>query len=181
MLVQIFYEINNDYSKFIAGIEKAMRNVAINLEKIDNKDIVRFVQFERILNDFYSSLNANELMLENVLSGKYFSLYEADKDLIEDLFISNKQLLQRTNLLLKSIVNARESYSTIMQNNLNKTIKFLTAITIIFTIPTMIASIYGMNLSLPLQQSPFAFIIVVLIIFFVSLLSLVIFILKKWL
>ena len=72
-------------------------------------------------------------------------------------------------------------WGKILANQLNKTIKLLTALTIILSIPTMIASLYGMNVSLPLDKSPNAFSIIVVLIILISFISLIIFQRKKWL
>ena len=82
---------------------------------------------------------------------------------------------------VKSIRSLREAYQILFTNDVNKTIKILTAITIIFTIPTIIASIYGMNINLPLQHSPWAFLIIMNITLVLSLACVYLFVRKKWL
>ena len=116
-----------------------------------------------------------------MLSGKHFKLYEEDKDLIEDLLLSNTQLIELSQNNLRTIVNIREGYSTIMTNNLNRIIKLFTSLTVILTIPTMIASIYGMNINLPLANNPLAFIIIMTSIIIISIILLIIFIKNDWL
>jgi len=155
--LQIFSRINQVYNKFLTDISKNVRSVSVKLEKIENKDVIRFVNFEIILNDFLTALNPINNLLQDLLSGKFLKLYEKDKDLIEDLSLGTGQLIERCRADLKTIVNIRESYSTIITNNLNRVIKLLTALTIILTIPTIIASIYGMNVRLPLADNPLAF------------------------
>lgn len=155
--LQIVQEINSLYSKFVTAISKNVRAMSVNVERISNKDIVQFVTFEGALNDFMGALVPSNVMLSNLLSGKTLQLYEEDKDLIEDLSLHAGQLVELCKSSLKTIVNIREAYSTIVTNNLNRVIKFLTALTILLTVPTMIASLYGMNVPLPLMDSPFAF------------------------
>lgn len=157
LFLQIFHEINSTYSKFVTAISKSVRTVGVKVESISNKDIVQFVRFESALNDFMGALVPSNVMLSNLLSGKSLQLYEEDKDLMEDLSLHAGQLVELCKSSLKTIVNIREAYSTIVTNNLNRVIKFLTALTILLTVPTMIASLYGMNVPLPLAGSPFAF------------------------
>jgi magnesium transporter len=180
LFLQIFSRINQVYNKFLTDISKNVRSVSVKLEKIENKDVIRFVNFEIILNDFLTALNPINNLLQDLLSGKFLKLYEKDKDLIEDLSLGTGQLIERCRADLKTIVNIRESYSTIITNNLNRVIKLLTALTIILTIPTIIASIYGMNVRLPLADNPLAFNWIIGITFLFSLAALLVLLKKRW-
>ena len=124
---------------------------------MENKDIVHLVQHEEVLNGFISSFVPLMNVLEKVLTGKFLTIFEQDKDLIDDLLIDSEQTLQLGKTSIKSITNIREAYSAILANNLNKVMKFLTAITIIFMVPNIIAGFYGMNVHLPLAGNAFAF------------------------
>ncbi|RLI96315.1 MAG: magnesium transporter CorA family protein, partial [Candidatus Aenigmatarchaeota archaeon] len=73
-----------------------------------------------------------------------------------------------------------EAYSTVLSNNLNRIMKFLTSMTIILTIPTIISSIYGMNVGLPLQENPAAFFYIIFLILVMSSVMVVVFIRKGW-
>jgi magnesium transporter len=157
LFFQIFVEINQVYRHFLTEISKEVRHATGKLEQVSNREIMRFVVFENTLNDFLAALVPTNTLLNELLSGKYFTLYEKDEELMEDLFLAAGQLIENCKANLKNIVNIRDTYSTIMTNNLNRVIKLLTALTIILTIPTIIASFYGMNVNLPLAQSSHAF------------------------
>ncbi len=178
---QIFSEINEIYNDALTNIGRQMRGISVRVDQIKNEDILRFVIFEEILNDFMAALIPTNALLNNILSGKFFKLYEEDQDLIENLFLVNKQLIEMCKANLKTIVNVREAYSTIMSNNLNRIIKFFTSLTIVLTVPTIIASFYGMNVSLPFSQSPFAFAGITIFTIIICFAILVIFIKKDWL
>ncbi|RMD59430.1 magnesium transporter CorA family protein, partial [Candidatus Parcubacteria bacterium] len=120
-------------------------------------------------------------ILQNLLKGGYFPLYEEDEELVEDLLLSTNQLIEMSKATLKYIVNIRDAYSTIMSHELNRVMKILTSLTIILTIPTMIASFYGMNVALPWATSPLAFVGIILFTLVVSVLLLVLFIKNRWL
>lgn len=93
-----------------------------------------------------------------------------EKDIIEDLFMDSKQTLEISRVGLRSIKNIREAYSAILANELNKAIKLLIAATIVLTIPAIVASIFGMNVKLPLENSPFAFFYALVIILVLAVL-----------
>jgi len=157
LFFQLFYEIHLLYEDMLTSIRKDIRQYSVDLNRISNRDITRFVRFENSLNDFLSALQPINTVLDTLLRGKFFVLYEQDKDLIEDLSLANEQLVELCRLNLKSIVNIRDAYSTVMTHSLNRVIKILTALTIVLTIPTIIASLYGMNVELPLGDNPYAF------------------------
>ena len=180
LFFQFLFEVNLLYGDLLTSIRKEMRQISIGFEQVTNHDIVRFVSFENTLNDFLSALEPTNASLNLLLSGKFFPLYEKDKDLIGDLMLSNRQLIELCKANLKMIVNVREAYSTIMSNNLNRIMKFLTALTIVLTIPSIISGFYGMNVTLPLADRPFAFSIILLGSVLVSVLLLIVFVAKKW-
>lgn len=181
LLFQIISEINNIYSKFIVSINKGVRMATVDFHNISNNDIVNFLKFESTLNDFMSALVPTNALLEQLLKGKYITLFEDDKDLIEDNLLANRQLIEASKSNLKNIFNIRDAYTTVMTNNLNRVIRVLTVITIVLTIPTMISSFFGMNVPVPFEGSPYAFISIILIIIGISSLVLYIFSRKKWL
>ena len=181
LFLQLFSEINASYNVFLNNINRRVRAMSIELEKISNKDIVQFVTFEGNINDFLGALVPTHTILKNILSGKFLKLYEKDEDLTEDLFLANGQFIESCRTILKTIVNVREAYSTIITNNLNRVIKLLTALTIILTVPTIIASFYGMNVRLPFADTPLAFFGILGVAVLISVFLLVIFIKNRWL
>lgn len=154
--LEIFFAINKEYSNILIGLNKRIRSVKFRLEKIDKKDIVQFIDFERILNDFLSALVPTNAVLKNLLDGRHIESFEEDNNLIEDLFFGNSQLIEMTRATLRHAVNIRDAYTNIMTHDLNRVIKLFTALTIILTIPTMIFSFYGMNTRLPFAEFQFA-------------------------
>ena len=157
-LVSLFlHEIHKRYDRYVLEIQRDIRSSQVRLENINNKDIMKLVAYESTLNDFLNALVPTSAFFQTLLAGKVLELYERDKDFMEDIFLSNNQTIERCKSSLKNIINTRGAYSTIMTNNLNRVIHLLTAITIILTIPTIISSMYGMNVPLPFSDSPVAF------------------------
>ncbi len=181
LFLQLFFQIMHTYNSFLVGINKRVRAVSVNVERVQNREIMQFVRFESTVNDFLAALVPTNALLQNLLSGKYFRLYEEDEDLVEDLQLANVQLIELGKTTLTTIVNIRDAYSTIMTNNLNRVIKLLTALTIVFTIPTMIASFYGMNVPLPFSDSPSAFWLIIGFVALISVAILGLFARNRWL
>lgn len=181
LALQFLLEINAAYHQFLHNISRSIRSISVSIDRIENKNIIQFVTFEHILNDFISALVPMNEGLSALLHGKSPALHEEDTDLVKDFLLSNNQIIKLCSSHSKMIVNIRGAYSSIMTNNLNRIIKVLTVLTIVLTVPMIIASFYGMNVRLPLAGSDHAFWIIAGITGAVSLFLLGIFASKRWL
>ncbi len=166
LLLQLLNEINNGYKNRINNVAKRMWAIRSKLNKahIDNRDFVTFIDIEEDLNDFLLALQPMNTQLNHLLTGKFMRLYEDDKDLIEDLELGSHELISLATSQLKTIRNIRDAYSTIATNNLNKVFRLMTVITILVGFSTLMTGIYGMNVELPLANTPHAFWVVLSII-----------------
>ena len=105
-------------------------------------------------------------------------MYEEDADLLEDAIIENKQGIEMANIYREILTSTTDTYATIISNNLNVIMKFLAGITIVFSIPTMIASFLGMNVPLgDVGTNDFSFIWLVILSILLSIIVAII--LKK--
>ncbi|NGX50457.1 MAG: Cobalt/magnesium transport protein CorA [Chlamydiae bacterium] len=180
-LIYILLKVTQEYTLQIKKIRTNVLKQEKKLSHVDSRDITSLTLNEEILNQYLSSLIPIRTVLESITSGRYTLLYEKDQDLLEDLLNASIQSEDLCSINLRSIRSLRDSYQIIFTNQLNKTIKLLTALTIILSIPTMIASLYGMNVVLPMAGKPHAFSIIIIFISILSLISLLIFQRKKWL
>jgi len=182
-VLQLLTEMNRGYRRHLNAVTKNILGTRKRLQKtiVNNKDILDFIDIEEDLNEFLAALQPYGIVLQALLNGKYTRLHEEDKDLIEDLQLSASELSELTKSRLKTIQNMREAYNTIATNNLNKVFKRLTSIAIFMSIPTIIGGLYGMNVSLPLENHPNAFWIIIGFTFAVTGLFVAFFRRKKWL
>ena len=181
LLLQILFELTHVYQTSLTAINRRVRSTSVNLDRVSNDDVRQFVAFEITTNDFLDALVPTEVLLRNIVTGKFFRLFEDDRELMDDLVLGTRQGIELGRASLKTITNIRGAYSTIMTNNLNRVIKLLTALTIVFTIPTMIASLYGMNVPLPFSGSAAAFWVILLLTALVSAAVLGLFARNRWL
>lgn len=179
--IEVMSEINNIYHTSLISINKNIYHAGSNIEKIDNKDIAQFVTYEQIANDFLSRLLQTSGVLNNILINKKLVLDEEERELLGDLLLSNGQLIDISKNSLNTVKNLRDSYSTILTNNLNRTIKILTTLTIILNIPTMVAGLWGMNVGLPMANFRFAFFAILGIIALICTTLILIFSKNDWL
>lgn len=165
LFIELAQAITESYTRTVTGVRRRVRETANHVDNIREAELVEFVRFEGMLNDFVSSLVPTNAALNRVLSGKYFQLYEDDIDLVEDLQLANSQLIESCKTILRSMSSIREGYSTIATNRLDKVLRMLTAITVVLTFPMVAASFYGMNVGLPIQDAPYAFVVISLFAF----------------
>lgn len=183
MMLQIMDQIVDHYEVKLNSISRQIKTIRsrLRVEEINNSDFVDFVLIEDILNEYLSALTPTNTILRRLLTGKHIKLFAEDEDMVEDLLLNNEQSVEACRSNLKTIVNIREAYSTIMTNNLNRVIRLLTVLTVILSVPTLISSIYGMNVELPIQDQDIAFALIMLVSFVVSLTLLLIFRKRRWL
>ena len=94
-------------------------------------------------------------------NGKIIKLYDEDEEILEDAITENRQAIEMAKIYSDILNGTMDAYASIISNNLNGVMKFLTSITIVLAVPTMISSFWGMNVGLPFQDSPFGFIIMI--------------------
>lgn len=181
LFIQFFNEIVSQYYNAISKINKLTASKTFNIDRIENRDIVALVVYEQILNEFLNAIIQTNTLLKAVQSNKKIIKKEIDQDLTEDLFLSTGQLIDLSKSSLRQVQNIREAYSTVMTNNLNRVIKFFTALTIVLTIPMIITSFYGMNVTLPFATHPLAAIIILLSIILGSVGAIFVFMKQHWL
>jgi magnesium transporter len=149
-------EVNRLYLRSITSIRKEVNRIKVRPDQVTDREILSFVELENDLNDYLNALIPMSLMYRRLASGNVVSLYEDDKDLVEDLELGAEQLIEGAKTILRTIVNIREAYSVVATNRLNQVIRVLTTLTVLLTIPTMITSFFGMNVQLPLESNPSA-------------------------
>ena len=138
------------YLQYLKQIDKISDNIERDLRKsMKNKDFMQFLEIEKSLVYFSSSLKANESTLEKVMRGRLVKLHEEDKELLEDVLIEVRQAIEMTTIQINILSNTMEAFASIISNNLNIVMKVLASITLIISIPTVISGFYGMNVSLP--------------------------------
>lgn len=167
---QILYRVAYTFVRYLRHIDKITDRVEKELYKsMDNDELFDLLALQKSMIYFSTSLKANELVLEKMLKLEYLKQYPDDMDLLEDVIIENKQAMEMTSIFSGILTSTLDTCASIISNNVNNVMKFLTSVTILITIPTLVSSIYGMNVNLPFQGSPYAFYIVMAIAIIVSI------------
>ena len=163
-IFQIFYLNASYYLTYLKQINKETEIAEYILKNsMKNKELLKLLSLEKGLVYFATSLKSNEMVMEKTMRGKIVKLYEDDEDILEDSIIENRQAIERAQIYTNILNGTMDAYASIISNNLNGVMKFLTSITIVLAIPTMISSFWGMNVKLPFEHSNLGFIIMVAI------------------
>ena len=183
LALQLLTSVNTDYHSYVNNVTKKIFETRSQLgdrKTIHNNDILFLIDIEEDLNEFLATLQPYELLLQALLNGRFLSLYDDDRDLITDLQLSTNELIELSKSRLKTMQNIREAYTTIATNNLNRIFRLLTSISIFLMIPTLIFSMYGMNISLPGASSQAIFGIIAGVSSVLVILAVVIFRRRGW-
>lgn len=155
LVLQVMTQIADQYESFINNTGKQIKLMRMQLKQheINNEDFVNFVMIEDELNEFLSALLPTTAILRRLLLGRHIPLFAEDQDIVEDLLLNNEQSIEGCRSNIKTVSSIRDSYSTIASNNLNRSIKWLTAATVAIAVPNLFFGMYGMNIDLPFQQT----------------------------
>jgi magnesium transporter len=151
-IVKILFVLSRMFEHSVHGILKNTKVNKTDLSKLKNSDIERLIHDEDKLNNYITSFGTIIQTYQRILRDKTIILIKKDEEIIEDLIIDLNETLNLCKQTLKTISNMRNYYSTKISNDLNKTVTLLTLVTIFISIPTLISSIYGMNIKLPGQN-----------------------------
>jgi len=168
-IIQIFFRNAVYFLADLKQINKDTENAEQELQRsLQNKELINMLNIEKSLVYFTTSLKSNELIMEKVLSGRIMKLYEEDEDILEDAIIENKQAIEMSKIYSDILNGTMDTYASIISNNLNVVMKFLAAITIVLSLPTIVASFFGMNVFVPFANMKFGFYLIILISVLIS-------------
>ncbi|KMT23365.1 magnesium transporter CorA family protein [Clostridium cylindrosporum] len=161
-ILQILLRIATYYLSYLRQIDKTSNVIESKLHRsMKNKELIQLLSLEKSLVYFSTSLRQNEVTLEKMLKLSIMQKYPEDQDVLEDVIVENKQAIEMAGIYSNILSGTMDAFASIISNNLNIVMKFLASITIIMTIPTIIASIYGMNFAwMPMINNPYGFFII---------------------
>ena len=171
-ILQIIYSITISFINYLRTINRKSNDVEARLHvSMDNKQLFQMLDLEKSTVYFSTALKSNQLVIEKLERGRVLKLYEDDSELLEDILIEVDQAISMCNIYSNILSGTMDAFASIISNNLNIVMKVLTAITILMSIPTMISSFYGMNVSgLPFPHFYFVFILTIIATILVFLL-----------
>lgn len=180
-ILQILYRNATTFLQNLRTIDRKSGEIERKLHiSTQNSELIDLLALDKSLVYFTTSLRSNEVVLEKMMKIDSIKRYPEDEDLLEDVIIENKQAIEMANIYSGILSGTMDAFASIISNNQNNVMKFLAAITIVLSIPTMIASFYGMNFTdIPGGKTPYGFIIVTLAALLITAITVLIFRKKK--
>jgi magnesium transporter len=126
-------------------------------ESVKNNELVQLLSVQKSLVYFTTSLKTNELLLEKLQKSPFIHFKEDEQELLEDVLTDNKQAIEMANIYSSILTGTMDAFASVISNNLNRVMRRLTIVSIVLMIPTLISSFFGMNVDLPFQDMPLAF------------------------
>lgn len=165
-----FRDLTREVDALEAALNRSQRNA----------EIFELLRYQKSLVHFSTSLAANELLLERLEKATFLEWDEDDRDLLQDVQVETRQAIEMVRIQEEILASMMDAFASIVSNNLNTVVKFLTAATIIVAIPTLIASLYGMNVALPGARSLHAFSAILALSLAITAALTLLFVKKKW-
>ncbi|MCH5252626.1 MAG: magnesium transporter CorA family protein [Lachnospiraceae bacterium] len=167
---QILYRNATSYLRYLRIIDRKSDQIEEKLHiSQKNSELIELLELEKSLVYFTTSLRSNEVVLEKLLRTDRVRKYPEDEDLLEDVIIENKQAIEMANIYSGILSGTMDAFASVISNNLNIVMKFLATVTIVLSIPTMIASFFGMNFdNIPMGHAPHGFFTIIILTLVVS-------------
>ena len=147
-------------------------------ESVRNEDLMRIMRLQKSLVYFSTSIRGNEAMLGRLRTATRAG--EIDPDLVEDVSIELRQAYNTINIYTDICNSTMDALGSIISNNVNTIMKRMTSLQIVLTIPTMIASFYGMNVDVYIAEWHYSFVAIMIISVIISAIAFVLFKRIKW-
>lgn len=168
------------YLKYLKQVNQKIKLAEDNLEKsIKNEELQALLQIEKCLVFFMTSLKGNDILLHRIRNIKS-QKEQFDPELLEDVEIELRQAQETTNIYSDILTGTMDAYASVISNNMNNIMKQMTSISIILMIPTLIASLYGMNVPNDLEDNRYGIWIIILISVILSAFGVFLFKRKRW-
>ena len=164
---QILYRAATMYQQELRLIDRRRQEIEKNLTgTLRDSDLMELHGLESTLVYFATSLRANSTVLDRLTRYKRLEQYPDDMELLDDVIVEIRQAIEMTSIYRDDIKGTRELFSSILDNRLNNAMKYLTSVTLLMAVPTVISGLYGMNVDIdgmPFSGSDYGFVIVCLL------------------
>jgi magnesium transporter len=162
--LKLLYQVTIAYLAYLRDINKSREALETKLQNnLKNEELYALMGIQRGLVYFMMSIKTDRNVLDQLRRTNPLQLNEDDQDLLDDIIIENQQGYEMAQISNSILNETSDTYSSIINNNMNGVMKFLTSYSIILTIPTLVFSFYGMNVELPWANMHVSWLITIVI------------------
>jgi len=181
MVLKIFEKVVMDFMEVLKEINHRRNILEQKLYDANrNEELLYLMRVQKSLAYFVTSLRSNELLLMKMERTNFLNGDEEEQELLSDLIIEFSQALEMANTYTNILSSTMDAFASIINNNMNLVMKRLTSITILISLPTLIASFYGMNVDIPYSHGRYSFYFPVMLSIIVSALVSFYFSKRRW-
>ncbi|MBI4928034.1 MAG: magnesium transporter CorA family protein [Anaerolineae bacterium] len=171
-------------TRYLSYLREINRIVETLEDKISlaqrNKEILELLKYQKSLVYFNTGLKTNELMMERLQRWQIFKTFPDDEDLLEDVITENQQAIEMIGISSNILSSMMDAFTSMISNNVNEVMKFLTSVTVVMSIPTIVTSFFGMNVPLPFAENHFAPVFIIMIFVLIAAIVVLIFQKRDW-
>ncbi|MEQ1799385.1 MAG: magnesium transporter CorA family protein [Lacibacter sp.] len=158
MVLKIFEKVVQAYMEFLKEINHKRNLLEQKLYDANrNEELLDLMRIQKSLVYFVTALRSNELLLMKLQRTHFLALNDDEDEILQDLIVDTSQALEMANTYTNILSSSLDAFASVISINQSQVMKRLTYITIMLQLPTLVASIYGMNVPIPGQTSSFAF------------------------
>ena len=181
-ILHLFLSTATRYLNYLREIDHKVDALEDKLQRSTrNQEVLELLKYQKSLTYFTTALKSNELMMERLQRSRLFQTYPEDLELLEDVLTENQQAIEMVNITGTILSQMMDAFASIISNNLNIVMKLMASVTIVLSLPTMVYSFYGMNVGLPLETHPYAFLFILILSLVLSLIVVWSFARRDWL
>jgi len=157
-VLRVFWQLADACLRGLREINAGVEDLESRLKRsMRNEEVLGLLDFQKSLTYFATGLKANELVLERLQRVPTLHWADQDQDLLDDVRVELRQAIEMIDIADHVLSDMMDAFASIVSNNLNAVMKLLTSVTILLAVPTLIASLYGMNVTLPGAHGAWAF------------------------
>jgi magnesium transporter len=172
MVLKVFEKVVQDFMSHLKEINHRRNILEQKLYAASrNEQLLELMRIQKSLVYFVTALRSNELLFMKLERTNFLSLNEDEKEFMSDLIVDNAQALEMANIYTNILSSTLDAFASIIANNQNEVLRRLAVITIVLTLPVLVASLFGMNVPNGFENSSSAFYILAFLSFAVSILA----------
>ncbi len=180
-VLRLLLSTANKFLMYLREINKVVDSLEDRLQlSLRNKELTELLKYQKSLVYFATALKMNELLLERLQRSQLFHMFPDDEDLLDDVMIETQQAIEMVNISSNILVSMMDAFASVISNNQNAVMKFLASATIVMSIPTIVTSFFGMNVNLPFEDYPLAFLVIIGIFIVLMVVVILIFWKRDW-
>lgn len=172
MVLKVFEKVVQDFMSHLKEINHRRNILEQKLYAASrNEQLLELMRSQKSLVYFVTALRSNELLFMKLERTNFLSLSEDEKEFLGDLIVDNAQALEMANIYTNILSSTLDAFASIIANNQNEVLRRLAVITIVLTLPVLVASLFGMNVPNGFENSTSAFYVLAFLSFAVSIMA----------